>query len=96
VISETTYAHITRTPGVCGGRPRVEGHRVRVQDIAAEHEHQAMTPGEICHQHYGLTLAEVHSALAYYYDHRREIDDSINADWWFVKKFKEDFPRDIR
>jgi len=30
--------HIEATPGVCGGRPRIAGHRVRVMDIVVLHE----------------------------------------------------------
>jgi Protein of unknown function (DUF433) len=30
--------HIVSTPGVLGGKPRVAGHRIGVQDIAIWHE----------------------------------------------------------
>jgi uncharacterized protein (DUF433 family) len=36
--SKTVYPHISKDPGVCGGRPCVEGTRVRVVDIVALHE----------------------------------------------------------
>ena len=29
----TIKPHIEITPGVCGGKPRIAGHRIRVQDI---------------------------------------------------------------
>ena len=93
---ETIYAHITQTPGICGGRPRVVGHRIRVQDIAVEHEWQAMAPEEICQQHPGLTLAEVHSALAYYYDHRDAILAAIEDDRRAVEDFKRQHPDSVR
>ena len=32
------------------------------------------------HQHPGLSLAEVHAALTYYYDHREELLSEIQAD----------------
>jgi hypothetical protein len=38
---------------------------------------------EICAE-YELTLAEVHAALAYYFDHQEEIDRRIDADEAFV------------
>ena len=79
--SEGEFTGISRgTYGICGGRPCIRGHRIRVQDIAIEHEWQALSPEEICHQHPGLTLAEVFAALAYYYDHRDEILADIEAD----------------
>ncbi len=30
--------HIEITPGVCGGKPRITGHRIRVEDIVVWHE----------------------------------------------------------
>lgn len=89
---QTTYAHITRTPGICGGRPRIDGHRIRVQDVAVEHERQALSPEEICHQHPGLTLAEVYSALAYFHDYRDEILADLEADRLAVEDFQKTHP----
>ncbi len=74
------YAHITKTPGICGGRARIDGHRIRVQDVAIDYERLGMSPEEICQQHPGLSLAQVHSALAYYFDHREEIIAEIESD----------------
>jgi uncharacterized protein (DUF433 family) len=89
---ETTYAHIVSTPGVCGGKPRIDGHRVRVQDIAVEHEWQALSPEEICREHPELTLGEVHAALGYYYDHRDEILAEIEFDRQAVVDFQTNHP----
>jgi uncharacterized protein (DUF433 family) len=94
--TEVVYGHITRTPGICGGRPCIRGHRIRVQDIAIEHEWQALTPEEICYQHPGLTLAEVFAALAYYYDHRDEILAEIEADRASVEQFRLQHPDSTR
>jgi uncharacterized protein (DUF433 family) len=68
--------HIEITPGVAGGKPRVAGHRITVQDIAIWSERMGKSVDEIATE-YDLTLAEVHAALAYYFDHREEIDRSI-------------------
>jgi len=70
-------SHIERTPGVCGGKPRIAGRRIRVQDIAVWHEYLGMSADEIVAEYPDLTLAEVHAALAFYYDHRAEIQDHI-------------------
>ena len=37
---------------------------------------------------YDLTLSEVYAALAYYHDHREEIDESIRADTAFVEELR--------
>ncbi|HEV2971197.1 MAG TPA: DUF433 domain-containing protein [Pirellulales bacterium] len=89
------YAHIVQTPGVCGGKPRIDGHRIRVQDIAIEHDWQGLSPEETCFAHPSLTLAEVHSALAYYFDHREEIQEEIRADREAVEKFKREHPESV-
>lgn len=96
VITGIRNAHMVRTPGVRGGRPRIDGHRIRVQDVAIEHGWQAMSPEEICHQHPELTLAEVHSALAYYYDHRDEIHAEIAHDRESADEFRRRNPDSIR
>lgn len=81
VISE----HIQITPGVCGGKPCIVGRRIRVQDIAIAYEQQGMTPSEIVEDYEpSITLADVHAALAYYYDHLEEIRQQIREDEAFV------------
>ena len=71
---------IVRTPGTCGGRARLDGHRVRVMDIVLQYEQQGMRPDEIVLQLPSLRLAEVHAALAYFYDHREEVEADIRED----------------
>jgi uncharacterized protein (DUF433 family) len=58
-------------------RPVVKGTDIKVSQIASEYEHQGMTPDEIIEAHPHLTLAAVHAALAYYYDHA----DAIRREW---------------
>ena len=60
-----------------GGRPVVAGTRMRVSQIASETERHGMTPGQIVEAHPHLTLADVHAALTYFYDHR----DAIQQEW---------------
>lgn len=74
----TLDRHIEITPGVCGGKPRIAGHRITVQNVAIWHERLGRGADEIAAD-YDLTLAEVYAALAYYFDHREEIDASIEA-----------------
>jgi uncharacterized protein (DUF433 family) len=45
-----------------------------------------MTPDEIVEAYPHLTLAQVHAALAYYWEHRDEIEQEIRADQSFVEK----------
>lgn len=72
----TLDQHIEITPGVCGGKPRIAGHRITVQDVAIWHEHMGMSADQIATE-YALTHADIYAALTYYFDHREEIDRSI-------------------
>jgi uncharacterized protein (DUF433 family) len=72
--------HIEITPGVCGGRPRIAGHRITVQDVAIWHERMGLSPDEIVSLHPSITLADVYAALAYYHDHLEEIRQQMRED----------------
>src|SRR5437870_936866 len=84
----SSQQHIVVTPGHCGGKPHIAGHRIKVQHVAVWHERLARSPDEIVAEHPGLTLAEVYAALAYYYDHRDEIDADIQNDEEFAATLK--------
>ncbi len=84
VISE----HIEITPGVCGGKPRVAGHRIRVEDIVIWHEKMGLSPDEIVSQYPTITLADVYAALAYYHDHFEEIRQQIQEDEEFAREMQ--------
>ncbi|HEY3235214.1 MAG TPA: DUF433 domain-containing protein [Polyangiaceae bacterium] len=60
-----------------GDRPVVSGTDIKVSQIASEFEHLNMTPDEIVEAHPHLTLADVHAALAHYYDHQ----ELIRSEW---------------
>ena len=86
----TVNGRIEITPGVCGGKPRVAGHRIRVQDIAVWHEVQGQSADEIVSRFPQLSLADVHAALAYYFDHRDEIVRQMRHDSEFVEALKSE------
>jgi uncharacterized protein (DUF433 family) len=73
----TIAEHIVITPGTCGGKPRIAGHRIKVQHIVIAHDRGGLTPHEIVAHYEGINLADVYAALAYYHDHRAEIDADI-------------------
>ena len=79
--------HIESTPGIAGGKPRIVDHRITVQDIVIWHERMGKSADEISLE-YGLTLAEVYSALSYYFDNLKEIEDSIRESDAFVEKMR--------
>ena len=84
--------HIGVRPGYCGGKPHILGHRIKVEHVATWHEKMGMTPAEIVAQYPTITLAQVHAALAYYYDHRDEIETDIREGDEFVEKLRAGQP----
>jgi uncharacterized protein (DUF433 family) len=82
--------HIECSPDRCGGKPCIVGHRIRVQDIVLWTE-LGKTPDDIVVEYPQLSLADVHAALAFYFDHQREIDREIAEDTEFVEKMKATF-----
>jgi uncharacterized protein (DUF433 family) len=73
-------ARIVSTPGTCGGKPRIDGHRITVKHVVLDHQRGGMSPDEIVSAYPGLTLSDVYVALAYYHDHQAVIDADIKAD----------------
>ena len=96
-VVPTQYAHIVHTPGTMGGEARIEGHRIRVRDVAMARDLDGLSPEEIAASvHPSLTLAEVYSALAYYEDHRDEIDHAAAEEERFVEEFRRQNPKLVR
>lgn len=94
MTSKTLDQHIEVTPGVAGGKPRISGHRITVQNIVIWHEWMGRSADEIATE-YDLTLVDVYAALAYYYDHRSEIDRSIKESNDFVEAIREKTPSKV-
>jgi len=84
--------HIEITPGVCGGKPRIAGHRIRVEDIVIWHERMRLSPDEIVSQYPTITLADVYAALAYYHEHFEEIRQQIREDKDFAQDMQAKTP----
>ena len=72
--SNVQTAYIVTNPRICFGKPRIAGTRMAVKFIVGEYVHWGLSPDEICSYHPGITLAQVHAALSYYYDHKEEMD----------------------
>ena len=70
---------ITRTPGILGGKPCIEGHRIGIHRIAGWWK-LGLTIEEIGERLTTLAPAEIHVALAYYHLHREEIEGYIEEE----------------
>jgi uncharacterized protein (DUF433 family) len=83
--------HIQSTPETAGGKPRIRGRRITVQDIALWHERCGKSADEIAAE-YDLTLADVYAALAYYFDHREEMDARMRKERAFAEALRGSTP----
>ena len=80
------YGHITHNPRVLGGRACIDDTRIRVLDIV-QLLHEGRRPEEMLDVFaVPLTLAQVHAALAYYYDHPQEVEEAYrDGERWEVE-----------
>ena len=87
----TLNRHIEITPEVGGGKPRITGTRITVADAAIMYLRMGQ-PLELIAGKYNLPLAAVYTAIAYYYDHKAEIDRQIQEDESFADSFRQNHP----
>ena len=80
--------YIVQDEGICGGKPRIEGTRMKVQHIALEYVHMGLSVDEICKSHPHLDRAQIHAALSHYYEHAVEIEGDIKDDEEFAKRME--------
>jgi uncharacterized protein (DUF433 family) len=88
--------HIVKTENLCGGRACIAGHRIRVADIVVWHERRGYSPDEIITLFPGLTLGDVHAALAYYFDKREEIESDLRRDETQAAQMSAQSPSKLR
>ncbi len=79
--------YIERKPG--SDEYRIVGKGVTVEFLSTLIDNPGWPAERIC-QNYDLTLAELHAAWAFYYDHEAEIDARVNAESrWAVEQTAE-------
>jgi len=71
---DVSREHIEIVQGAGGPKARIAGHNIRVEDVVGWHEVQGMSPSEIVKHFPTITQADVHAALAYYWDNKEELD----------------------
>jgi uncharacterized protein (DUF433 family) len=69
----TTYEHIVLRDGA----PSIAGTSVKVIELVLDKMAYGWSPEEMHLQHPHLSLGQIHSALAYYWDHAEALDAEI-------------------
>jgi uncharacterized protein (DUF433 family) len=95
-MSTAEIKHIESTPGTCGGKPRIAGSRIRVQDIYIWHELVGRSAEEIVASFPQITLADVYAALTYYWDHRDQIQEQMNEEEELLEAVRQRLPSKLQ
>ena len=77
--AKTVYSHVTKQPGVRGGRPCIDDTRIAVVDIVAMLK-QDKSAEQMLLAYPSLNLAQVHAAISYYYENKNEIEAELAED----------------
>lgn len=91
-METTTYPGISFLGRPDGARKAViAGSRIRVSQIAIEHERLGMTAEEILDAHPHLKLFQIYDALSYYFRHQSDIDREIGEDEETVRHYAQKY-----
>ncbi len=88
-MTAVAYAHIQITND---GTPVIAETRTKVEEIVLDHLANNWNAAEIHRQQPSLSLAAIHSAFAYYYDHQAEMDKRIEQGIRHVQAIQSQLP----
>ena len=86
---ETKYEHIVLDEKDV---PIIAGTNMKVIELILENSAYGWSPEELHFQHSFLTLGQIHSALAYYWDHQKELDLDIEKRLASMEQKREKMP----
>ena len=86
---KTKYEHVVLDEN---GVPGIAGTNMKIIELVLEKCAYGWSPEELHFQHPYLSLGQIHSALAYYWDHQSELDEDIKNRLANVKEFKQKMP----
>ena len=89
MLSVTRYEHIMLNEAHV---PIIAGTTMKVVELALDHLAYGWSPEELHFQHPDLTLGQIHSALAYYWDHKAELDQDIERRLQVVDRLQQTMP----
>ena len=89
MLSETRYEHIMLNEAQV---PMIAGTTIKVTELVLDHLAYGWSPEELHFQHPHLSLGQIHSALAYYWDHRAELDEDIERRLQLVDQLQQTMP----
>jgi uncharacterized protein (DUF433 family) len=89
LLTETRYEHIALNEDRV---PVIAGTTMKVVELILDHLAYGWSPEELRFQHPSLSMGQVHSALAYYWDHKPELDQDIERRLQLVDQIQRTTP----
>ena len=86
MLSETRYEHIMLNEDQV---PMIAGTTMKVIELVLDHLAYGWSSEELHFQHPSLTMRQIYSALAYYWDHKAELDQDIERRLRFVEQVQQ-------
>jgi uncharacterized protein (DUF433 family) len=88
-LVETRYEHIVLDDT---GTPLISDTTMKVIELVLEQIAYGWSAEELHFQHPYLSLGQIHSALAYYWDHKDELDQDIARRRAYVEELRRTTP----
>ena len=89
VLTETRYEHIVLDDEHV---PLIAGTTMKVIELVLDQRAYGWSPDELRFQHPYLALGQIHSALAYYWDHQEALDRDILRRQRAVERLRREAP----
>ena len=89
MLSETRYEHIILNEAHV---PMIAGTTMKVIELVLDHIAYGWSPEELHFQHPHLTMGQIYSALAYYWDHKAELDQDMERRLQLVDHLQQTLP----
>lgn len=84
----TGYGHVVLEDGV----PYIADTTMKLVELVTAQQAYGWSPEELAFQFPYLTLGQIHAALAYYWDHKAEVDADIERDLRYVEALRASTP----
>jgi uncharacterized protein (DUF433 family) len=88
-LTETLYKHVILNDK---GIPFIAGTTIKVNELVLEYLADQSSPETLQRQHPYLSMGQIHSALAYYWDNKKQMDEEIQKDLEDIEKIKKIMP----
>ncbi|RME49957.1 MAG: DUF433 domain-containing protein [Caldilineae bacterium] len=90
MTSEKTLTHYKHIQLDINDTPIIEGTTMKVIELVLAQIAHGWSPEELHFQHPYLTLSQIHSALAYYWDHKEALDAEIERRLMWAEQARQE------